>query len=65
MAPCIPVRQLVGYEVPESMESAIQREKAVRKWNRAGKIAWIEKDHPNWRGLYNESDETGFPLSRE
>ena len=32
--------QLLGYEVPESMESAIQREKAVRKWNRAWKIAW-------------------------
>ena len=64
-APCITGCHGVGYEVPESMESAIRRGKPVRKWNRTRKIEWIEKDHPSWRGLSNESDETGFPLSRE
>ena len=42
------------------MESAIQRGKAVRQWYRARKIEWIEKGHPTWRGLYNDSDETGW-----
>ena len=60
---CAPVGWIRGLE---AMESAIQREKAVRKWNRARKTEWIEKGDPSRRGLYNESEEMdGFPLSRE
>ena len=50
------VHRLVWYEVHESMESAIQREKAIKKWNRAWKIELIEKNNPTWRDLYNEID---------
>ena len=48
------VHRLVWYEVHESMEEAISREKALKKWNRAWKIALIEKANPTWKDLYNE-----------
>ena len=50
------VHRLVWYEVHESMESAIQREGAIKKWNRAWKIELIEKNNPTWRDLYDEID---------
>ena len=50
------VHRLVWYEVHESMESAIQRERAIKKWNRAWKIELIEKNNPTWRDLYDEID---------
>ena len=50
------VHRLVWYEVHESMESAILREKVIKKWNRAWKIELIEKSNPTWRDLYDEID---------
>jgi putative endonuclease len=35
------------------MESAIQREKSLKKWKRAWKLDLIEKDNPDWEDLYN------------
>ncbi len=48
------VRRLVWYEAHESMESAIGREKAIKKWNRAWKIRLIEEGNPTWMDLYSE-----------
>ena len=48
------VKILVWYEMHESMESAITREKVIKKWNRAWKIRMIQKDNPDWRDLWNE-----------
>ena len=36
------------------MESAITREKALKKWRRAWKIELIEEDNPKWLDLYND-----------
>jgi len=38
--------------VHESAESAIRREKQIKKWNRAWKLRLIEKDNPQWNDLY-------------
>jgi len=46
------VNSLVWYEVHESAESAIRREKQIKKWNRAWKLRLIEKDNPQWNDLY-------------
>jgi putative endonuclease len=46
------VHILVWYEVHEAMDSAILREKRIKKWNREWKIRMIEKDNPHWRDLY-------------
>jgi len=46
------VTRLVWFEPHESMESAIQREKRIKKWNRAWKIGMIDKANPSWRDLW-------------
>ena len=46
------VHRLVWYEVHETMESAIVREKALKKWNRAWKVRLIEEGNPAWSDLY-------------
>lgn len=46
------VHYLVWYEVHETMESAIVREKAIKKWNRRWKLRLIEKMNPEWQDLY-------------
>ena len=48
------VHRLVWYEVHESMESAITREKAIKKWRRQWKINLIEAENPDWRDLYQD-----------
>ena len=45
------VNRLVWYEQHDTIEAAIKREKQLKKWNRAWKIALIEKDNPNWDDL--------------
>ena len=46
------LRMLVWYEQHESMDSAIQREKILKKWNRQWKLELIEAMNPNWDYLY-------------
>ena len=46
------VDRLVYHETHETAESAIAREKKLKKWNRAWKIRLIEKDNPDWHNLY-------------
>jgi putative endonuclease len=46
------VDQLVWFELHESMESAIQREKRLKEWNRKWKLKLIERMNPNWEDLY-------------
>ncbi len=47
------VHNLVWYELHESMESAIQREKRLKEWKRRWKMQTIEKVNPNWEDLYH------------
>ena len=44
----------VWFEFHASMESAIGREKAIKKWRRAWKVRLIEESNPQWRDLYPE-----------
>lgn len=48
------VHLLVWYEMHATMEAAIAREKAIKEWKRAWKLALIEADNPQWRDLYDE-----------
>ena len=45
------VNTLVWYEPHATMESAIIREKRMKKWNRAWKIRRIMRGNPAWRDL--------------
>jgi putative endonuclease len=46
------VHSLVWYETHESAESAIIREKRIKKWKRAWKLKLIEQTNPKWIDLY-------------
>ena len=48
------VHDLVYFEVLDSVESAIAREKQLKKWHRDWKIRLIEKENPGWKDLYPE-----------
>ena len=45
---------LVWYEIHKTMESAIQREKNIKKWRRAWKLELIERINPDWRDMYDK-----------
>ena len=47
------IHHLVYYEIHENPESAITREKQLKKWNRAWKLRLIEKSNPEWNDLYD------------
>ena len=47
------VHNLVWCEAHASMESAIQREKQLKEWNRRWKMRLIESANPNWEDLYH------------
>ena len=47
------VDRLVYYEVSNSIESAIVREKQLKAWKRVWKIELIEESNPEWRDLYD------------
>ena len=48
------VHTLVWLEAHETMESAITREKNLKRWKRDWKIDLIEKANADWRDLYYE-----------
>ena len=55
------VKLLVWFEQHPTMESAITREKRIKKWNRAWKLELIEAANAEWRDL---AEDFGFaPLS--
>jgi putative endonuclease len=48
------VSRLVWYEPHEAMESAIIREKQMKKWNRDWKVREIGRLNPQWKDLADE-----------
>ncbi|MGD9618192.1 MAG: GIY-YIG nuclease family protein [Alphaproteobacteria bacterium] len=48
------VYRLVYAEFHSTMAAAIMREKRVKKWRRAWKLALIERQNPRWRDLSDE-----------
>jgi len=48
------VKTLVWYEMHATMESAISREKALKKWRRTWKLQLIEERNPCWIDLWSE-----------
>ena len=48
------IKDLVWFEVHDGIETAIRREKRLKKWPRLWKIHLIEKANPAWRDLFEE-----------
>jgi len=47
------VKKLVYFEQHDTAESAITREKQIKKWKRDWKLKLIEKNNPQWKDLYD------------
>jgi putative endonuclease len=52
------IKRLVWFEAHETMDSAIQREKRIKRWPRAWKYDLIHQANPGWRDL---AEDFGFP----
>jgi len=48
------VHKLVYYEIFDDPESAIMREKRLKRWKRDWKIELVQGSNPNWDDLYSE-----------
>ena len=46
------VHDLVYFETVDDVETAIAREKQIKRWNRKWKVRVIEKTNRDWRDLY-------------
>ena len=51
------VKRLVWFEQHSTMDSAITREKRIKKWNRKWNLELIEAGNPDWRDL---AEDLGF-----
>jgi putative endonuclease len=52
------IKRLVWFETHKTMESAILREKRIKRWLREWKYALIHEHNPTWRDL---AEDLGFP----
>ena len=50
--------RLIHYEIADTMEIAIAREKQLKAWRREWKVALIERDNPFWE---DRAIDLGFP----
>ena len=48
------VTKLVWYELHGTMETAILREKQLKKWNREWKLRLVQEFNPEWRDLWDD-----------
>jgi putative endonuclease len=48
------VKTLVWHEAHDTREAAFLRERQLKKWNRAWKLALIERFNPGWRDLLDD-----------
>ncbi len=52
------IKRLVWFEMHEDMQTAICREKSIKRWLRPWKYALVAEHNPTWRDL---AEDFGFP----
>lgn len=58
------IKRLVWFEVHDTMESAILREKRIKRWPRQWKYDLIHSINPPWRDLAEDSGFEPIPLGK-
>ena len=48
------ITRLVWFEMHQTMEDAITREKQIKKWKREWKVRLIEEQNPRWDDLFEQ-----------
>jgi putative endonuclease len=51
------ITRLIYFETFEDVRNAIEREKQIKAWTRAKRVALIESVNPEWDGLFREWDQ--------
>jgi putative endonuclease len=51
------ITRLVHFETFEDVRNAIEREKQIKAWTRAKRVALIESSNPKWDDLSREWDQ--------
>ncbi|MCL6739873.1 GIY-YIG nuclease family protein [Sphingomonas sp. RB56-2] len=59
------IKRLVWFEVHETMESAILREKQIKRWRRQWKYDFVNAGNPGWRDLAEDLGFDPLPLGRQ
>ncbi|MBA3512456.1 MAG: GIY-YIG nuclease family protein [Sphingomonas sp.] len=59
------IKRLVWFEAHQDMESAIKREKQIKRWSRQWKYDLIAQDNPTWRDLAEDFGFEPLPLSAD
>ena len=59
------IKRLVWFEVHDAMESAIHREKQIKRWARAWKYDLVNAINPGWRDLSEDFGFEPLPLGRQ
>ncbi len=52
------VTQLVWYEIHDTRDGALARERAMKEWKRRWKLELIERHNPGWRDLAGDFFDT-------
>lgn len=58
------VDRLVWFEVHGDARSMVVRERQIKEWRRAWKVALIEAENPMWRDLYGDLVGTRWTPAR-
>ena len=48
------IKKLVYYEITSDIQSAILREKRIKRWSRDWKLRLIQSMNPQWEDLYEQ-----------
>ena len=59
------IKRLVWFEMHSDMDSAIRREKQIKRWHRQWKYDLIAKGNPTWRDLAEDFGFAPLPLGEE
>ncbi|MEO6256641.1 MAG: GIY-YIG nuclease family protein [Sphingomicrobium sp.] len=59
------IKRLVWFEAHDTMETAIRREKQIKRWPRQWKYDLIAAANPTWRDLAEELGFERLPLNQE
>src|SRR5712671_6639419 len=51
------ITRLVYFETFEDVRNAIEREKQIKAWTRANRVALVESSNPKWDDLSREWDQ--------
>lgn len=54
------IDRLVWFEIHQTRQSAFKRERQIKEWKRAWRLALFETENPNWDDLFHNLTEAAL-----